>query len=66
MISVYHSELKHYNEWDKKKTELRKKLDNLENWLLVTRGKGADEEILQEIRFTIREKNPIQFRVDSE
>ena len=42
------------------------KLDNLENWLLVTRGKGADEEILQEIRFTIREKNPIQFRVDSE
>jgi hypothetical protein len=66
VISVYHSELKHYNEWDKKKTELRKKLDNLENWLLVTRGKGADEEILQEIRFTIREKNPIQFRVDSE
>jgi len=66
VISVYHSELKHYNEWDKKKTELRKKLDNLQNWLLVTRGKGADEEILQEITFTIREKNPIQFRVDSE
>ena len=66
VISVYHSELKHYKEWDKKKTELRKKLDNLQNWLLVTRGKGADEEILQEITFIIREKNPIQLRVDSE
>ena len=66
VISVYHSELKHYNAWDKKKTELRKKLDNLEAWLKVTRGKGADEEILQEITFAIREKNPIELRVDSE
>jgi hypothetical protein len=66
VISVYHPELKHWNAWDKKKTELRKKLNNLEAWLKVTRGKGADEEILQEITFTIREKNPIELRVDSE
>ena len=65
VISVYHSELKHYNAWDKKKTELRKTLDNLETWLRVTTGKGADEEIIQSITFVIREKNPIQLKVDS-
>ena len=65
VISVYHSELKNYNAWDKKKVGLRKKLDTLENWLLVTRGKGADEEILQKITFTIRVKDPIELRVDS-
>ena len=66
VISVYHSELKHYNAWPKKKTELTKTLDNLQTWLKVTKGKGADEEILQEITFMIREKDPIEFRVDSD
>jgi hypothetical protein len=41
---------------------LRRRLDNLQSWLLVTRGKGADEETLQKITFIIREKNPIQLR----
>ena len=65
VISVYHSELKNYNAWDKKKTGLRKTLNNLETWLKVTTGKGVDEEILQNITFTIREKNPIQLKVDA-
>jgi hypothetical protein len=62
VISVYHSELKNYNAWDTKKIVLRRRLDNLQSWLLVTRGKGADEETLQKITFIIREKNPIQLR----
>jgi len=32
---------------------------------LVTKGKGADEETLQKITFTIREKDPIELRVGS-
>jgi len=34
----------------------------LEDWLSVTKGKGADEETLQKINFIIREKNPIEKR----
>ena len=62
VISVYHTELKHYNTWEKKKSELKNELANLENWLLVTRGKGEDEEVLQKVEFIIREKNPINTR----
>ena len=65
VISVYHSELKNWNAWDKKKIDLRQKLNDLETWLLVTKGKGADEETLQKITFTIREKDPIELRVGS-
>ena len=62
VISVYHSELKNYNKWETKKPQLRKHLNNLEDWLSVTKGKGADEETLQKINFIIREKNPIEKR----
>jgi hypothetical protein len=63
VLSVYHSDLKNYNKWDKKKAVLKKDLANLASWLLATRGKGADEEIIKKVTFTIREKDPITLKV---
>lgn len=62
IISVYHPDLKSYLGWEKKKVQLRSDLNNLEDWLKVTTGKGADETVIQQVTFLIREKDPITLR----
>ena len=42
--------------------QLRSDLNNLEDWLKVTTGKGSDETVIQQVTFLIREKDPITLR----
>ena len=66
IISVYHTSVENYLSWPKKKVELENELADLAKWLKVTRGKGVDEEVLQEIKFLIREKDPISIITEKE
>ena len=49
---MYHTSVENYLSWPKKKVELENELADLAKWLKVTRGKGVDEEVLQEIMRT--------------
>ena len=63
---MYHTSVENYLSWPKKKVELENELADLAKWLKVTRGKGVDEEVLQEIKFLIREKDPISIITEKE